>query len=122
MGGAVGVDGEPELVDGNVMMKPADGYKVVGMVVAAVASLSNVVGLEPVAAGAAFDRTLPLVPPQDEASHRRGDRLPQIRISQRVKTVRGYDPDPAGAEDLGEGVGSDPGSRGDGGSLLSERF
>ena len=62
MGGAVGVDGETGLVDGNVMVVPAEGDQVVGMMVTAVASLPDVVRLEPVTAGRALDRTLPLLP------------------------------------------------------------
>ena len=75
VGGGVGVDGEAELVDGDVMVIPAKTYQVVGMVAVAVGPLADVLGLEPVTAGTSLNRTLPLVPPQDEASHRRGDRL-----------------------------------------------
>ena len=67
MGGTVGVDGEPGLVDGDMMVVPAEAGQVVGMVVTAVGPLPDVVGLEPVTAGAALDRTLPLIPEQHPA-------------------------------------------------------
>ena len=44
VGRTVGVDPESHLVDGDVMMEPTDSYQVVGVVAAAVGSLSDVVG------------------------------------------------------------------------------
>ena len=100
MGGTVRVDPESELVDGDVVVVPAEGDEVVGVVAAAVGSLGEVVGLEPVAAGAAFDRALPLVPPQDVAPGAGWEGFSQIGIGNRVETVGGDDPDLAVAEDL----------------------
>ena len=87
MGGAMGVDGEAEPVDGDMMVVPAQGGEVVGVVVAAVLSFSDVVGLEPVSARASFDGTLPHVPPEDEGSDCGGDGFSQIRVGDRVETV-----------------------------------
>ena len=87
-------------VDGYVMVKPAEECEVVGVVVAAVGSLLDVVGLEPVAAVASFDGTLVLVPVLDVAADRAGDCLSHIRIGDGVEAVGDDHPHPAGAEDL----------------------
>ena len=87
VGGTVGVDLESHVVDDDVMVIPqcsltrrADWYmwrvkehtntsdEVVGVVVAAVGTLVDVVGLEPVTAATSFDGALPLVPPQHQAA------------------------------------------------------
>ncbi len=98
------------------------GDEVVGVVVAAVGSLLDVVGLEAVLAVAAFDRAVSLVSPGDETPDCWGDRFSHIRIGDGVESVGDDYPDLAGAEDLGEGVGTDPRSGRDGGAGLSERF
>jgi len=54
------------LVDGYVVVVPAEADEVVGVVAAVVGLVLDVVGLEPVAAVAAVDRALTLVPPEDE--------------------------------------------------------
>ena len=89
------------------------------MVVAAVGPLLDVVGLEPVAAVASLDRTLVLVTELDVPADGAGDRLTYIRIGEGVETVGDDEPDLSGAENLGQGVGSDSGSGRDGGPLLS---
>jgi hypothetical protein len=70
------------------------------VVVAAVLSFSDVVGLEPVAAVASLDRTLVLVPPGDEAADRPGDGFSHIRIGDGVEAVGDDETDLSGAEDL----------------------
>ena len=67
------LEGESCLVDGDVVVEPAECGEVVGVVVAVVGSVFDVVGLEPVAAGAAGDGAA-FVPPCNEAAHRRWDR------------------------------------------------
>ena len=113
VGGTVGVDPESQLVDGDVMVIPAEGYQVCGVVAPAPGSLLEVVGLEPVTASTPFDRTLPLVPPQDVAPDPGRDRFSQIGIGHRVEAVGDDHPDLAVTEDLREGVGSHPGPGGD---------
>ena len=122
MGGGLGVDPESEVVDGDVVVVPTERDEVVGVVVAAVGSLPDVVGLEAVLAVTAFDRAVSLVSPGDETPDRRGDRFSHIRIGDGVEAVGDDYSDLAGAEDLGEGVGTDPGTRRDGGAGLSERL
>ena len=100
VGGTVGVDPESHLVDGDVMVIPAEGDEVVRFVVAAPGPLVDVVGLEPVAASASFDGTLPLVPPQDIAPDDGGDGCPHIGVGDRVESVADYYPDFPVAEDL----------------------
>ena len=58
MGWAVGVDGEAELMDGDVVVVPAEGDEVVGVVVAALVPFPDVMGLQPVTAAVSFDRAL----------------------------------------------------------------
>ena len=84
MGGTVRIDPESESVDSDVMVIPAGRDQIVGMVTATVLSFLEVVGLEPVTAGTALDRTLPLIPPSNERSYGGGDRLSQIGIGNRV--------------------------------------
>ena len=115
----MGIDPVAESVDGDVVMKPAQGGQVVGIMVAAVGSLADVVGLEPVAAVASLDRALVLVPPGDVSADRPGDGFSHVGICDGVESVGDDEADLAGAEDLGEGVGSDPRSGGDGGTGLS---
>ena len=55
MDGAGGVDAVAVSVDGDVVVVPAEGDEVVGMVVAAVLSFFDVVGLEAVGAVASLD-------------------------------------------------------------------
>ncbi len=55
VGWAVGVEGHAHLVDGDVVVVPAEGDEIVGIVSPVVVALLDVVGLESVAAGAAFD-------------------------------------------------------------------
>jgi hypothetical protein len=50
VGGALGVDGEAHPVDGDMVVVPAQGCQVVGVMVAAVLSFPDVVGLEPISA------------------------------------------------------------------------
>jgi len=76
--GAGGVDPVAESVDGDVVVVPAEGDQVVGVVVAAVGSWADVVGLEPVAAVASLDRTLVLVPPGHEPADVAGDGFSHI--------------------------------------------
>jgi len=66
--GGVGVDGHAELVDSNMMVVPAEGDEVGGVVVAAEVLFLDVVDLEPVAAAAPFDGTLALVAVEDPGS------------------------------------------------------
>jgi hypothetical protein len=108
VGGGLGVDPVAVAVDGDVVVIPAQCGEVVGVVVAAVLSFHDVVGLEAVGAVAAFDRALVVVAPLHISADGAGDGFPHIRIGNGVKAVGGDDPDFAGAEDLGEGVGSDP--------------
>ena len=118
VGGGLGVDPVAVAVDGDVVVVPAQRDEVVGVVVAAVLSFSDVVGLEAVGAVAPFDRALVLVAPLHVAADVAGDGFSQIRVGDGVESVGDDDPDLAGAEDLGQSVGSDPGSGGDGGSRL----
>ena len=97
---AGGVDPVAESVDGDVMMKPAEGDQVVGVVVAAVGSLADVVGLESVAAVASFDGTSVLVPPLEVAADVAGDGFSHIGIGDGVEAVGDDEADVAGAEDL----------------------
>jgi len=48
------------------MVIPAEADQVLWVVTSAVCAVLDVVGLEPVAAAASFDRALTLVPPEDE--------------------------------------------------------
>ena len=80
MDGGLGVDLVAESVDGDVMMEPAECYEVVGVMIAAVVSLFDVVGLEAVAAVASFDRTLVVVPPLHVSSDGAGDGLSHVGI------------------------------------------
>ena len=116
MGGTSRVDGEAEPVDGDMVVIPAQGCQVVGLVVAAVLSFPDVVGLEPVTARASLDRTLPLIPPEDEGSDCGGDGFSQIGVGDRMQSVSGDQTDFARAEDLRQHVGSDARSGSDRGS------
>ena len=100
VGGTVGVDPESHVVDGDMMMKPTNSDQVVGVVVAAVGTLSDVVGLEAVAACASFDRALPLIPIQDVAADRGRDRLSQIGIGDGVESAAEDDAGLALTQDL----------------------
>ena len=100
VGGTVGVDPESHLVDGDMMVIPAEGYQVVGVVVTAIGTLVDVVGLEPVAARTSFDGTLPLVPPQHMAPNDGGDGCPQVGVGDGVESVGDDDPDFPVAQDL----------------------
>ncbi|HKY49543.1 MAG TPA: hypothetical protein VJQ79_16350, partial [Acidimicrobiia bacterium] len=82
-----GVDGVAVSVDGYVVVVPAEGDEVVGVVVAAVLSFFDVVGLEPVAAVASFDRTLVLVSEGDVAADGAGDGFCHIRAGEGVVSV-----------------------------------
>ena len=93
-----------------MMVEPTDSYQVVGVVAAAVGTLSDVVGLEPVAASTSFDRALPLIPIQDEAADTGWDRFSQVGVGDWVETVGDDDPDLPVAEDLRESVRTDPGT------------
>ena len=84
VGGTVGVDPESQVVDGDVVVIPAEGDEVVGVVAATVGSLLDVVGLEPVTACTSFDRTLPLIPIQDVASDTGGDGFSQVGVGDGV--------------------------------------
>jgi hypothetical protein len=97
--GGLGVDPVGEAVDGDVVVVPAEGDEVVGVVVAAVGTLADVVGLEPVAA-VAIDGALVLVSPGDVAVDVAGDGFSPIRICHRVEAVGDDEADLAGAEDL----------------------
>ena len=68
--------------------------------VTAPGTLLDVVGLEPVAAVASFDRTLVLVPELHEAADGAGDCFTQVGVGDGVEIVEGDHPDVAGAEDL----------------------
>jgi hypothetical protein len=98
--GAGGVDPVAEAVDGDVVVVPAQGGEVVGIVVAAVGTLADVVGLEPVAAVASLDGALVLVPPGHVAADVAGDGFSHIGICHGVEAVGDDHPDLAGAEDL----------------------
>ena len=100
VGGGLGVDPETQLVDGDVVVVPAEGDEVVGVVVAAVGSLPDVVGLEPVGAVASFDGALPLISPLHVAADVAGDGFSHIRIGDGVEAFGDDEADLAGAEDL----------------------
>ncbi len=121
MDGGLGVDGVAVSVDGYVVVVPAEGDELSGWWSPPWAPWVDVVGLEPVAAVASFDRTLVLIPELDEPADRAGDRLSHVRIGEGVEPVGDDEADLAGAEDLGQSVGSDSGSGRDRCSLLSER-
>jgi hypothetical protein len=92
------------------MVVPAEGDQVVRVVVAAAGSLPDVMGLETVSAAASVDLASSLVAVQDKAADRRWDRLPEIGDTNRTMIVPADDdPDLAGAQDLGESIGSDSG-------------
>ncbi len=55
VGWAVGVEGHAHLVDGDVVVVPAEGDEVVGIMGAVIAAFDDVVGLDSVAAAASFD-------------------------------------------------------------------
>jgi hypothetical protein len=67
------VDGEPGLVDGYVMVKPAQHGEVRWIMIPVVSTMFDVVDLEPVAAVATFDDAA-FVTPGDKVAHRRWDR------------------------------------------------
>ena len=83
MGGGSGVDLHAHLVDGDVMVVPAEADQVFGIMIPAVGPLFDVVGLDPVAAVAPFDRTLSLVPPEYVAADYRGGWLLPCRCRRR---------------------------------------
>jgi hypothetical protein len=98
--GGLGVDLVAEAVDGDVVVVPAEGDEVVGVVVAAVGTLADVVGLEPVAAVASLDGALVLVPPGHVAADVAGYGFSHIGIGDGVEPVGDDQADLAGAEDL----------------------
>ena len=106
---ALRVDSHPHLVDGNVVVVPAQGYEVVRVVIAAMGSRPDVMRLDPVPALAAVDLAAALVAMEDEAANRRWDGFSEVGNTDRSSVVTADDgPDLAGAEDLGKGVGPDP--------------
>ena len=62
LGWTGGVDAVAVAVDGDVVVEPAEGGEVVGVVVASACPGVDVVGLEPVAAGAAVDGAATVAP------------------------------------------------------------
>ena len=89
------------------------------MVVAAVGSLADVVGLEPVSATASFDGALSPVPFEYERPDRRWDRFGSVGNRKGAVAVGVDDAGAATAEDLGEGVGADPEAAAGGGAGFS---
>jgi hypothetical protein len=105
---ALRVETHPHHVNGDVMVIPAEGDQIVRVVVAAAGSLPDVMGLETVSASTSVDLASSLVAVQDRAANRWWDGLPEIGDTNRTMIVPAHDdPDLAGAQDLGEGVGSD---------------
>ena len=97
-----------------------EGDQIVGVVVAAQMLWVDVVDLEAVAAAAAFDGALTLVPMKDPGSDGRGDRLAEMRHGDGTSVSVGPgDPDASLAEDLREGGGSHPQPRSGGDPGLS---
>ena len=84
VGGTVRVDPVSDVVDGDVVVIPAEGDEVVGVVAATVGALVDVVGLEPVTACTPFDGTLPLIPIQHQASDTGGDGFSQVGVGDGV--------------------------------------
>ena len=79
------VDAVAESVDGDVVVVPAEGDQVVGVVVAAVLSFSDVVGLEAVGAVASLDRALVLVSPLHIAADVAGDGFSHVGVGDGVE-------------------------------------
>jgi hypothetical protein len=94
-------------VDGHVVVVPAQRGEVVGIMVAAVATLPNVMGLKPIPALASVDGAA-LVSPGDGAPHRRRDRLGGIGGDDGVPAGKSDDLHRSGAQQLVEGGGADP--------------
>jgi hypothetical protein len=97
-------------VDEGVVVVPAEGGEVVGVVVPALVAGGDVVGLEPVGGGAAFDHTS-CVAGEDEAAESGWDGGGSGADRKRLAVLgEGGDFDHCFAEELFEGGGSDPGS------------
>ena len=82
------------MVDGDVVVEPAERGEVVGVVSAAVGAVPDVVGLEPIAAGAACDHT-PAVTMCHEAAYRSWDCSRSGRRDDRPATDEADDLHPA---------------------------
>ena len=105
-------------VDGDVVVEPAQGGEVVGVVGSAVAVGDDVVGLEPVAGVTPGDGAS-AVSVEHGAAYRWGDGATVRGGGDGFAVVEADDLDRSVAEDLVEGVGSDSGSGGDFGAGLS---
>ena len=111
VGRTAGVEEHSHHVDGDVVVIPAEAYQIVRVVVPTGRALSDVVGLEPVAAAAPVDLAASLVAVQHPGANRRRDRFSQIGDPDRSMILAlEDDPDSSGAQDLVERVGPDPGS------------
>ena len=119
MGRAVGIDGETELMDRDVVVIPTESDQVVGIVATALVLFLDVVRLQSVSAAASFDRAPSLVPLEYECSDRRGDGLGSMRNREGAVAVGVDDPSAAGAEDFGEGVRPDANPAAGGGARFS---
>jgi len=119
VGRTAGVEEHSHHVDGDVVVIPAEAYQIVRVVVPTGRALSDVVGLEPVAAAAPVDLAASLVAVQHPGANRRRDRFSQIGDPDRPSVFTLHDHSYfSGAEQFGEGVGSHPWSRGEGDSGL----
>jgi hypothetical protein len=99
-------------VDGDVVVVPAEGYEVVGVVVAALGAVADVMDLEPVAAGAAVDDTA-AVAMEDVAAGGGWDRAGRVGGPQRPASVGLDDLDSSAAQDAFQRCRADSGSGGD---------
>jgi hypothetical protein len=113
VGWTVRVEDHAHLVDGDVMVVPAEGDQIVRIMISALGSWFDVVGLEPVAART-VDLALSLIPVKDIGSDGGGDGFSPVGHPDRSPILSLEDHlDLSGAEDLRKGVGSDPWPRGE---------
>ena len=116
---AVEIDSETELVDRHMMVIPAKGDQVVGIVVAAVVLFRDVVRLQPMTAAASFDGALSSVPFEDEGPNRGWNCLSSMRNREWAVAVGVDDPSAPAAKNLGKRVRPDAESAARGGAGFS---
>lgn len=119
--GGVRVDPEPEPVHHDVVVEPAKGCEVVGIVIAVVGPHSDVMNLETVARVATGDGAAS-VSPLDEAAHLGRYRPGAIGCDDGLPVLQPNQLDAACAENLVEHHGAHPGSKFDLTAKLSPRL
>jgi len=102
------VEGESGLVDCDVVVEPAEGGEVLGVVAAVIGSVFDVVGLEPISAVTAGYDTV-FVSPRYIVPDRWWDSGGGLRSNYRLAVFESDETDGAAAEDLVEHLRSDSG-------------